>query len=375
MNKSVKNALLVACALALVGMLIVCAAYAFGARPGLLWNVGRWGLPYVNIGASGMSGYKAWDNAFDEDGNYRIAADGLESLSLDWIAGNVTVQVYDGDEVRLSERAAATIPEEAALRYGVENGVLYVQYCPRDATGKLPEKELTVTIPKALADNMASFSYDASSASLLVSYVRAERFSFDSSSGDLNADAVKAGAVVLNASSGDINFSGEYEKLNADTSSGKVMVESLGEAVSTSISTSSGDVHISGSVGELTVDTTSGTVSSFGALVGKSLYVDTSSGRVNLAGGFNKARVGTTSGEVSLAFAACPEKLDVETSSGGVTLALPQESGFTLRYDTSSGEMNCGFAVVMDGDKYVCGDGSADFSVDTSSGDLRVKAK
>ncbi len=375
MNRTLKNALIVACALALAGVLIVCAAYAFGARPGLLWNTGRWGFPYVNIGASGMSGYRAWDNAFDADGNYEIAPDKIESLALDWIAGNVTILIDDGNEIRLSEKAAAPIPEEAALRYGVENGTLHVQYCPQNAKGRLPEKELIVTIPRALADNMASFSYDASSASLLVNDIVAQSFHFDSSSGNLEAASIRADTVKLNASSGDIRFSGEYAKLDADTSSGKVTLESLGNAASTAINTSSGDVHISGNMGDLTVDTTSGMVSSFGALTATSLNADTSSGTVNLAGSFDKARVGTTSGTVSLAFTACPQKLDVETSSGDVTLSLPRESGFTLRYDTSSGEMDCDFAVVMDGKKFVGGDGSAQLSVDTSSGNLRVKVQ
>jgi len=284
-----------------------------------------------------------------------LTPDKIESLALDWIAGNVTILIDDGNEIRLSEKAAAPIPEDAALRYGVQNGTLYVQYCPQNARGRLPEKELIVTIPRALADNMASFSYDASSASLLVNDIVAQSFHFDSSSGNLEAASIRADTVKLNASSGDIRFSGEYAK----TQRGHQLRQSnAGEPWQCGFhrdqTPSSGDVHISGNMGDLTVDTTSGMISSFGALTAASLNADTSSGTVNLAGSFDNARVGTTSGTVSLAFTACPQKLDVETSSGDVTLSLPRESGFTLRYDTSSGEMDCDFAVVMDGKK-VCG--------------------
>ncbi|HPK15572.1 MAG TPA: DUF4097 family beta strand repeat-containing protein [Clostridia bacterium] len=372
MNKTVRNLLIIALAMILAGAVFVATGHAFGARLGWQWIFSGFS-PGVNVG--GLSGYRNWNNAFNEDGNYYIDAQGLDSLELDWIAGNVIILIYDGSEVKLCERSAAPVSEGAALRYGMENGTLYVQYCAPEVSGNLPEKELTVSIPKSLADNMDTFSYDASSASLLVSNITAKRFLFDSSSGDLDATGMKADKVTLDASSGKVSFSGAYDTLEADTSSGAVTIESLGGASSTSIDTSSGDVSVSGDCGALSIGTTSGVAGSFGALSAESLSVDTSSGRVNLAGSFGRTRVGTTSGDVTLALDACPDKLSISTSSGDVTLSLPAQSGFTLRYDTSSGEMSCDFAAVKDGNQFAVGDGAADFSVDTSSGSLRVKAK
>lgn len=374
MNKTVKNLLIIALAMILAGAVFVAAAFGLGARLKRQWDNALF-RANVNIGMGGVTGYRNWNNAYEADGTYALDATGIESVDLKWIAGMAVIVVSDGGGIDIAETASAPIPENHALRYGVENGTLYIQYCEAGTTGELPEKSLTVSIPKALAEQMADFSFDASSASLTLSGITAQRFTFDSSSGGLKADSVNAQDVRLNASSGDLSFSGAYGKLEADTSSGDVSVASLGAAESTSVNTSSGNVDLTGDCGALSVGTTSGRVASTGALSAKSLSVDTSSGDVSLGGSFPKVNVGTTSGTVRLDMDVCPGTLDVSTSSGDVTLVLPEQSGFTLRFNTSSGEMDCAFSVVMDGNKYVCGDGSADFDVDTSSGSLGVKAK
>jgi|GEM_PF-416073 len=375
MNKTVKNALIIAGILALAGVLLFSAAFAFGARPEQLWNDGLPELSFVTIGGLGGSGYGDWDNAYEADGVYEVLADGLDSLDIRWIAGTAEVVVYDGSEVVLAESPAAGITADSALRYGVEDGVLYVQYCARGKSGNLPEKHLTVSLPRALAAGMRDFSFDASSASLSVSGLKAERFACGSTSGRLDAASITASAVHLDSSSGDIYFSGDYELLDAGSTSGRVSVESLGRATSTAIDTSSGGVSVSGRCGGLSIGTTSGAVAAAGAVTAEALEIDTSSGTISLYGSFAGIRAATTSGAVELRSSVCPATLAVDTSSGDVALTLPPDSGFTLEYDTSSGELRCDFSVVMRGNRYVSGDGSAAFSVDTTSGNLSMKTE
>lgn len=373
MNKTTKNILIVACAMILAGGIFIAVSLALGVNLEGQWNIGN--FPLVNINIGGLTGYRAWDNAYCEDGSYNVKAQGISGIDIKWIAGSSELIVYDGDEILIREDSAETITQDVALRYGVENNVLYVQYCMKNKTGELPEKNLSISIPKALADNMETLTYDASSGSLNAASLNAGSFDFSSSSGNLDTSEIIADKVSISTSSGCLLFSGEYNNLDADTSSGRVTVESLGAASHTAIATSSGDVRIAGDCGALEINTTSGTVSSTGDIKAKSLNVDTSSGEVILSGSFPLVDISTTSGRVSLDCVDCPDQIKIGTSSGDVKLALPENSGFTLRYDTSSGELQCGFSVVMSGSRYISGDGLADFGVNTSSGSLIVKTR
>lgn len=386
MNRTIRNILIVACAMLLAGAVFIAAAFALGVDLKKQWSIGDFST--VNIGMGGQIGYRDWTNAYSGDGSYRLNAEGVESVDLKWIAGNVSVIVYEGSDIKIEENALSDITEEVALRYGTENGTLYIQYCAWTVSGNLPEKNLTVSIPQTLAMNMDTFNYDASSADLSVSNLTVRRFAFDASSGSLAADDLVAETADLDSSSGWIGFTGKFTKLNAGSTSGTVTIVSNGEAESTSVSTSSGDVFLVGSFGDLTVDTTSGRVSSYGNLadggeaaaselpdtriVANSADIDTSSGDVTMRCSIPRVNIGTTSGRVMLDCAACPDALDIDTSSGDVALVLPENSGFSLRHNTSSGEFSCAFSVVMSGDKYTSGNGAADFSVNTSSGDLDI---
>lgn len=373
MSKTVKIALIVAGALVCTGMVFYCIAFAFGARFEKVWSGELLPEPYfVNIGTVRNPEYRDWDNAYASDGAYSVSANGLNSMDIKWVAGNVEINVYDGSEVLIQETAKVSIPEEKALRYGVENGMLYIQYCDKVTKANQIEKDLTVSIPRALAEDMNSFNFDAASASLSLSGITAEYFTFDSVSGRLEAASMLMDTVELNATSGSVHFSGEYGRLDADSVSGEVTVESKKTAVSTSINTTSGSVTLSGSCGELSIDTVSGRISSAEAVMAQTLKINSTSGDVSLNGSIGSVDVNAVSGAVTLRSDICPAEISIGTASGDVSVTLPKDSGFTLKYDTASGKLDCGFSVRMDGDHYISGNGAATFNVDTVSGSLSV---
>jgi len=384
MKRTVKNILIVACAMLLAGGMFIAISFAVGVDLRRQWRLGDFST--VNIGANSQFGYRDWNNAYSKDGSYLLSADNIENLDVKWIAGNVSVVVYEGSDIKIEESALSDITEEVALRFGTEDGTLYIQYCARTVSGNLPEKTLTISLPQTLARSMDTFSYDASSANLSVSNLTMRRFAFDASSGNLAADDLFAETAELDSSSGWISFTGTFLRLNAASTSGTVTIRSSGDAESTSVSTSSGDVLLAGSFGSLTIDTTSGRVSSFDGIASveaapalydaqiaaTSVDIATSSGDITLRCSIPKMKIGTTSGRVKLDCSVCPESLDIYTSSGDVALVLPQNSGFTLRYNTSSGELRCDFSVVMSGEQYISGDGAASFGVSTSSGSMVI---
>lgn len=327
MNAFIKRCLIVACALVLIGLVVFGAALALGAKPGkLLGQVTR-----GNVLGVSFDGYRDWGSPVSADGSYAIDMEGIVSVEMDWIAGHATVRAVEGDRIQFSERAEGGFDEADALQYGVEGGVLYIQYCAPERTS-LPVKDIDLSLPRALAESLARCAFEGASASLDANGLHAERFTFSAASGDLHAEDMTVGEAQLDAASGDLRFEGEYETLRAGTSSGEIEIESLGEAVSTRANSASGGVALSGDCGEVKVDTASGNISC----------------------------------------AVRASEIAVSTASGKTELTLPDSMGFTLKYDTASGDLICTQAVQMRGDTYIHGDGACPIKVGSASGDLRV---
>ena len=101
--------------------------------------------------------------------------------------------------------------------------------------------------------------------------------------------------------------------------------------------------------------------------------MSTVSGKIELDGSFRQVNGESTSGELDLKLRTCPEKVSLVTVSGKVDVELPRDAGFTLNYDTVSGDLECDFAAKRSGEKLICGDGGCEISVSTTSGDLKIE--
>ena len=66
----------------------------------------------------------------------------------------------------------------------------------------------------------------------------------------------------------------------------------------------------------------------------------------------------------------CPYSLRIATSSGDVSLLLPEDADFSLDYAGGSGKLQSKLSTQMRDGKYVRGDGIAEFSVASGSGNL-----
>lgn len=374
MNKAVKTILIVAGSLLLAGIVLFVVALGFGASPVKLWTSSA--MPFMGSGVHIGGGlfYRDLNNVYAADGQYSVAADDVKSLDVGWIAGKVEVRVTNESAISFAETAYEPIVEDTALRYGVENGVLYVQYCRNGYYGNLPEKQLILNVPATLAQTMKSFKFDASSAELYMDDISADSIDCDSTSGTLVLSDMAAKAVNLNTSSGEIEFTGAYTTMNADSTSGSVIINSLGTAKKTDVNTSSGEITFTGNCGETSIGSTSGTVIGKDDLVTGKVRINTSSGEIYLEGQTGDLDLGSTSGTIRLELEACPDSIDIDTSSGDVNLSMPADSNFTMDYDTSSGDLQSDFSMVMKGDRYICGDGSNKVRISTTSGGLRMNA-
>ena len=174
-------------------------------------------------GADGAFAGHDWDNEFSESGEYAVSAEGVSSIDIAWIAGEVDITPYDGDVISFRETALDSIPDYEALRYGVEDGTLYIQYC-RSGANDLPDKKLTLLLPEELACGLDGLNVFAVSAALGIRSVMADTVRLATISGDVYYTGT-ASEMGVSTVSGDVteHFAVTPERLAADTVSGSVL--------------------------------------------------------------------------------------------------------------------------------------------------------
>ncbi len=288
--------------------------------------------------------------SYDQKG-YTVCTDGEESFSsgeikaldISWISGAASVERYDGRDVVVREKASVKLTEDECLRFRLSGGTLSILPCANKVRS-LPEKELTVLVPRGLT--LSGVDADAVSASVhLTGLEVGGTISAESVSGSLHAADCRCAALSLSGVSGSQHIlrteaSGNVE---ASSKSGSFTAEEL-RCAALEVSSASGSQKISGlSCGRLSLASSSG------------------SQRVS-ALDCREAAASSASGSVRLSFAAAPADVKVETSSGSVTLSFPKGTGIDLDFDRVSGSLH---GDVVRGDIPV--------EVDTTSGSLTIE--
>jgi len=192
---------------------------------------------------------------------------------------------------------------------------------------------------------------------------------------------VPAGArLKLTTSAGDLRVSGVRGELEAATTAGDVTVAD--GAGLTSIGTVAGDVSVRGLAGDLVVKTTSGTVEVRG--VEGEVRIGTVSGDVTVLDAASRAVTArTTIGDVTYdgPFAR-GGRYEFATHSGDVRLVLPAGVNAEMTMQSFSGSMDTDFPVTLAGARsatrprtleFVIGEGGARVRAETFSGDVVLR--
>ena len=167
-----------------------------------------------------------------------------------------------------------------------------------------------------------------------------------------------------------------WNSLKVTTGSGDVELETDLEVATLTLHTVSGDANCPQvKCGVVEIHTTSGDVTLTGDCC--EAHIQTISGDCDVEGNADKLFVESTSGDLALHLYSMPCALDLNTVSGDTKLCLPDNDGFTLRYQRVSGDVRSDFdlkaspndksgtAVYLDG-------GSRTYSMQTVSGDLCI---
>ena len=250
-------------------------------------------------------------------GGAEISADGLEKREIDWLAGSVTVELWDGDTVSISEQGA-DMEEARQLHWLLDGKTLYVRYCAAGQFRDLPAKDLLVRLPRD---------------------TRLEKLTVSGTSADAGIEGIAVGQLKFDSTSGDLDVQADCETLSADTTSG--------------------GVRFTGTAEQVEFDSTSGGLDIIGTVL-KELSVSTVSGTANLE------------------LDATPEEISFDSTSGSANLTLPGERSFEAELDTVSGSFRCDYPTTTKGKGtwvYDAGNrkSPAELDFDTVSGSVNIR--
>ncbi len=272
-----------------------------------------------------------FNNAYTGSNSYSIAADGIDKICVEWINGLVRVQPYEGTDIKLDEMSNIDISEEYALRYKIADGKLTVRFCKKHTwygvdTSMLnldeivKPKELVVSVPRDM---------------------------LESGEMDIQLDGVSNDTHIVGA---------KLNELDVNGISGSIAIENI-------------------SADEIDLDTVSGLISA-AYCAADTIKVVSISGDITVDGGFGNAKLDSTSGMVWFRDGSDGIKeLKIGTVSGDVTMQLPRNAGFNMKVSTVSGDVSSVFELTKNGSNYVYGDASAEFDIDTVSGDITIQER
>ena len=237
MKKSVKITLIVAAVLVGLGLCIAVVGVLMGGRISDLRNTYYDG--------------REWHHGDALDGSYtggeiRVPAEDITALDIDWVAGDVKIMVTDGEEIVVTEHADHGIPEEYALQLEADN-TLRIRYS-NDVWGiDMPEKDLTVLLPRTVAENLTAVDLSGVSADFAVGKLTVrDAFSFDTTSGKLEMQSMNApqAKATVSSVSGNVELDGSFREVKAGSTSGEIDLMLRNAPAAVEVSTVSGEVDV-----------------------------------------------------------------------------------------------------------------------------------
>lgn len=239
----------------------------------------------------------------------------VDELRIHWISGGVELLASESETVRVKETGAPA-DEALKLRYWLDGSTLHIQPCASGTNypGTL-NKTLTVMLPERRMDLI---SVDGVSCNVEITALEARTVSIDTVSGD----AELKGCTVA-------------DELKMDSTSGDLTA------------------HLRGTLDAVDFDSVSGAAK---IEAEKIMRVD----------------FDTTSGAMELNLEREPGTLNHSSTSGSLSLTLPEDADFELNFDSVSGSLKSDIPVTKSSDTYIAGSGGNEYSVDTTSGSMRI---
>ena len=167
----------------------------------------------------------------------------ITELNIDWVAGDVTVALSDGDRVEIFEDYDGT--DANRLRWKVRGSELIVKFRKPtwfDEGYVDDEKKLMVLIPASMADDLDEIQIETVFSNQNIG-VSARELDVSSVSGQVTVVG-NYRTVDIETVSGHVKFAGDFRNANFESVSARVDVTLQKQAVSLDMDTVSGDLTV-----------------------------------------------------------------------------------------------------------------------------------
>ena len=306
---------------------------------------------------------------YEPVGTYDISTAGINSIRVDWIAGNIDIRTYDGDQVKVTEFAQRELRDDEKLSFAISNDTLAIRFRERNLGNilNMPQKKLEVLIPRGLGESLDKLNVDSTSSRVDVQGLSAAAIRAESISGSVNLSNIISGTLYASSTSGSITITDiRADDIEIDSLSGTVRVSGA-FTQKLDCETTSGGINVSGEFGDARLASISGRISLDNSAEQSTLKTDTTSGSQELWGSFDIAKVESLSGSISIRSRSVPSSLKADSTSGSITVAIPNAGPITVYHDSTSGRFSSDVPVVLQGR-------GAQFELSTLSGRTRIIA-
>ena len=263
--------------------------------------------------------------------------DEISNINIDYLSGGVKLTGEDTDTVSVVETANTALTEDQKVHTWVDGNTLYIRYCASTNSISFDgiEKSIDVVVPGD---------------------VKLDNLNVDITSGSFMCSDIEAGSIDADTSSGSIDVTAKASDLKLEATSGFVILNQRGSSDSISLSCTSGSIS---------------------AVVEEAdrMNLDVTSGRIEInANHISEINSDITSGNSIFNFSEAPDNSNITSTSGAITVFMPEDSDITVSVDSTSGGFNYDLPFTKRSDKYIIGEGTAQMILETTSGDIEIKA-
>lgn len=197
----------------------------------LLWGIGgNHNMNFFSFNLFGNSGLTYNDGDYMV-GDGEVDKNDVDSIQVDWLAGNVTVVPYEegntnSDVVTFSEESNTQLDEDYEMRYKVEDGVLKIMFAKSNVKFigifKSLNKDLTIQLPADIT--LSDVTIDTVSANINIENIKASnQFDLETVSGNIEGANITANNIDAETVSGKIRWTdGSFQSVDAESVSGAI---------------------------------------------------------------------------------------------------------------------------------------------------------
>ena len=197
----------------------------------------RWETSHSPAGSS--------ENTFSDS---FTASTGLRDIEIQWVAGTITVQAGDVDQVTYQETEVSDSKYKMIARESSDD--LKIIYCDENIGFSFSMfeasidviKDLTITVPRGMI--LESLEIDAASAEVIIRDLTIHEVSLDTASGKCQLDGCSIGELDIDTASGDVSFNGSLDMLDFDAASAEFEGILTNTPRSIKVDSLSGDIDI-----------------------------------------------------------------------------------------------------------------------------------